>query len=437
MTLRWLFRAIYTAACNRNTARIARIDGSGDPPIPHWDADQLPPHCWKLVYTDQKTLHETEQQWKAEDVNLHPRWETAFHEAGQADEQLTTDERDTEAAEAAYKTFHGGKDAPPSDRRSFIYWLVTGIWAILEVPFSAVAFRCLGDSDLLIYIVTFIVSSGIVYAGHCSGKALRHVVKAPEENPKFSKGLVILLVAVNMAVLAGVAFFRARYLAVSATAVSSPPPRLGFHDAGEIATTAVQSAPIGETMAMIVFFVFGLLLFVNVVVFSFYRHDPALDTVFRRRRNVKKAWKHKNQIDRQLAKAKAKREKRHGHYSAEAGRVIASLRSRTELYKTVNLQVRRDRAQSGGRYYPLCFDQHGQLTTPEALVDLEWSTALAAPSRKGTAPQDDKAEDHKASGHKAEDHKANAAGSAVPLALNDPANMNTNGHQPSATSSHR
>ena len=426
MALRWLFRAIYTAACNRNTARIARIDGSGDPPIPHWDADQLPPHCWKLVYTGQSMLHETEQKWKAEDVDLQPRWEIAFHEAGQSNEQLSNDEQDMEAADAAYKTLHDGKDAPPSDRRGVVYWAVTGVWAILEVPFSAVAFRCLGDSDLLTYFVTFALSAGIVCAGHFCGKALRHVVKVPDANPRFSKGLVILLAAVNIAVLAGVAFFRARYLTAAATAVSSPPPRLGFHEADATAGTAVQSAPIGETMAVIVFFVFGLLLFINVVTFSFYRHDPALDPVFRRRRNVKKAWKQKNQTDRHLAKAKAKREKRHGHYNAEAGRVIASLRSRTELYKTVNLQVRRDRAQSGERYYPLCFDKHGQLTMPESLVNLQWFTTLAAPSRKGGAPQDDKAENH----------KVNAADSTIPFALNGAANKNTNGHQPNATSSH-
>ena len=413
MNLHWLTRPMRRMSDERNIARVAQRDGGSDPPIPHWDAQQLPPACWRLVHRGMGTLHHTAQRWLSEDGKLHPDWNTAFHEAGQTDVQAAEAEAELTKAETAFRTIQG-KDAPPSDRRFPVYWVVTGIWAVFEVPFTAVAFYCLGDNLLLTYVITLGLSIAIVAGAHFLGATLRSLVKDGAMADRLNRALTIIMIVVNIAVLLGVAVFRAQYLSRTVSKGDAPAQPLGFHNFDAFSSASGRPAPMGETSALIIFFAFGLLLFVNVVVLAFRRHDPALDTVFRRRQNSKLALKRRDKMHRKLARAKARREKRYGNHYADAEWTIASVKSLVELYKQINLQVRKDRDQHEPNHYPVCFAAHGDMPMPDALAKLEWTTALAAPAAR----------------------PALASGVILPIAAVSHLGEYANGHQPSSTLSH-
>ena len=383
MNLHWLTQPLRRMSDEQTIVRVARRDGGSDPPIPHWNAKQLPPACWRLRHRGMGTLYHTAQRWLGEDRKLHPKWNTAFHKAGYADEQAADAVSDLTKAETAFRTIQG-KDAPPSDRRFLVYWLVTAIWAVFEVPFTAVAFYCLGDNLLLTYVVTLGLSIAIVAGAHFLGATLRSLVKDEAMADRFNKALTIILIVVNIIVLLGVAVFRARYLSGAAPEHVSAEQPLGFQNFDAFSNDAGQPAPIGETPALTIFFAFGLLLFLNVVVLAFRRHDPALDAVFRRRQSLKRIHKRRDRSHRKLARAKARREKRYEHYFADAKWTIASVKSLVELYKQINLQVRTDRDKREPNHYPVWFAADVDMPMPEVLTKLEWTTALAAPAAMPT-----------------------------------------------------
>jgi len=427
----WKRQGYFSKYSDHNVAKVARRDGGVTPAIPSWKATQLPPFLWELCYAGETTLYAVEQSWLSIDTTLKPNWEHASRTAHQAEMRADTAKDKLQDAEKAYKDAGskdaGSKDAPPSDRRFSIYWWGTFILSMLEVPFTAVAFRSIGEGDAMTLVMTCALNGAIVAAAHFLGVAVRKSGKWHDEtlSQKVHRGIAVLLGAAVIVVLASISWFRARFISTPKPATGIAHQSLVAHAASSFPQAAApQFALFPSTIA---FLSFSVLLFVVVAVYSFLTHDELLATVFRLRRIHKALHAQHNGKQRTLARTFARREKRHGHFQALAYMTLATVKRLTEHYRTINLQTRDDRAQdvpndhdrdkevpndhdrdqNALNGYPWSFNYHTTLVIPISLKELEWEMSTS---------NDTKANDTKANDTKANDTVPPVPANAVPTA---------------------
>ncbi len=409
----WKKQGYFSKYSDHNVAKVARRDGGCKPAIPSWKATQLPPFLWELCYAGKTTLYAVEQSWLGLDTKLKPRWEGACRTAHQAEERANTAKDKLQDAEKAYKDA-GKDDAPPSDRRFSIYWWGTFILSLLEVPFTAVAFRTIGEGDAMTLVITCALNCAIVAAAHFLGVVVRKSGKWQDEaiSKKVHRGIAVLLSAVVIVVLVSISWFRARFISTPKPATGIAHQSLVDHAASSFPQAAApQFALFPSTIA---FLSFGVLLFVVVAVYSFLTHDELLATVFRLRRIHKALHAQHNGKQRTLARTFARREKRHGHFRALAYMTLATVKRLTEHYRTINLQTRDDRVkevpndrnrvkevpddqartQDALYGYPGSFNAHATLAIPASLEELEW--VMSTSRDPGNATKDNEAKDNEA-----------------------------------------
>lgn len=367
----WKRQPFWGKYSDRNVERVGRKDGSLDPPVPPWDTPVLPPFLWELVQAGDSDIQLLKQGWSGEDKDLLPAWQAKAHEDVRAQKEADLSETALNAAEKDYENAHGGKPVP-TDRRFGLYRLANAVLALAEIPFNAIVFRSVGESEVMTIVFTVALAVSVVGCAHFLGVFLHKLRDKAGKVIRKHAAFAALLALIPLGVIASIAWFRAEYLACPKPAIvpmhemlasGTPPPV-----AHAVLTDSVRFAVMPTLCS---FLLFNLILFLLATVYSFHVHDELLATVYRRRAERRAALKNRSRKHQVLVQARGRREKRHMHYQGFAHQCGKNVRRLIEAYRTHNLQTRNDRGKYPGRY-PLSFDKYGGIDLPKELEVLDW-----------------------------------------------------------------
>jgi|GEM_PF-6104280 len=410
MNTLWKKQPFWSKYSDRNVERAGRKDGSLSPPIPPWNAPVLPPHAWELVHAGDSDIQLLKQHWAKKDETLLPDFQTKAYQAATAQTEADNAEHALTLAEAAYEAAHGGKPAP-TDRRFGLYrWTIAAL-TLAEIPFNAIVFRSIGETEVMTLAFTIALAASVVGAAHFLGVFLHRLRSAGGKLIRKHVLFALLLTLIPLGVVGSIAVFRAERLShprpteamsddaatinptttisptVTATRNLNPPAQTG--SASPVAQSglpdnrmpneaSVAEAPesqgsshFEETPALVSFFFFNLLLFLVATAYAYSVHDELLATVYRRRGLRRGALKTLAGRQRRLVQARGRREMKHMECCAQAHQVVKNINRKIDGYRTHNLRQREDRGDHPGRY-PECFDKYGVPNLPPELTTLEW-----------------------------------------------------------------
>lgn len=376
----WKRQPFWGKYSDRNVERVGRKDGGLDPPIPPWDAKVLPPFLWELVQAGDSDIQLLKQSWSFEDKDLLPAWQAKAHEDIQAQAEADLRETALNAATKEYEDTHGGKPVP-TDSRFGLYRLAIGALALAELPFNAVVFRSVGESEVKTIVFTVALAVSVVGCAHFLGVFLHKLRDKAGKVIRKHAAFATLLTIIPLGVIASIAWFRAEYLAYPKPAIvpmhetlasGTPPPA--------VHAVLTDPARFAVMPTLCSFLLFNLILFLLATVYSFHVHDELLATVYRCRAEWRASLKNRARKHRALVRAHGRREKRHIHYHGLAHQCGKNVRRLIEAYRTHNLQTRNDRGNHPGQY-PASFDKYGGIDLPTELVVLDWpaETTKVAP----------------------------------------------------------
>lgn len=382
MSRLWKRQSLWSKYSDWNVERVARKDGGSTPPIPPWKAEALPPPIWELVQAGNSDVQLLKQNWSNEDKDLLPQWQARKHTAALAQAKVDNADLALAEAEQRYCAAHGGK-AVPTDRRFGLYRLGNAALALMEIPFNAIVFRSVGESEVMTFTFTAALAVSVIGCAHFLGVFLNKLRDPAGKVIRKHAAFAVLLTLIPLGVIGSIAWFRASYLshprptldaaAATLTPGSSAP---GFsHPA--IPVLASGAAYFNEVPTLVAFFFFNLILFLLAVSSSFAVHDETLAAIFRRRAEQRAALKVHSHAHHKQVQARGHREKRHAHYNAFAHQIDKNVRRLTEAYRTHNLQKRKDRNENPDTY-PASFSSYGTVDKPEVLETLEWPEAPTA-----------------------------------------------------------
>lgn len=331
---------------DRKVERQGREDGRLSPPIPHWEADDLPPYLKEIWQAGDAAVQHILEAWKRLDQVLHAKWQAAFLAVVHAGQTLPILKQALSDSEAAYELRHQRK-APSSDMRFTSYGIACVLFAVCEVPFNEIVFRSAGESELLTLVFTVGLAGAVVFCAHWVGVTAR------------SRQIwaSLLYAIVGLAAISGVSWLRALHLSGS------------NH---EVAATVIF-----QPLTLFAYFSFNLLLFTVMAAYAYHVHDEPLVEVFRWRNAVLRAERAFRTAHGHFVKAHSNRMNRHARHCAQAFATTKHIRRLFEAYKTHNLRARTDR-DADGRDYPKCFDLYGVPDIPDALSTLTWDAPVEA-----------------------------------------------------------
>ena len=374
----WKRQPFWGKYSDRNVERVGRKDGRLNPPIPPWDAAVLPPFLWELVQAGDSDIQLLKQGWSGEDKDLLPEWQVKAHGDARAQTEADRSETALGLAEEAYKEAHGG-DPLPTDRRFALYRFANAALALAEIPFNAIVFRSVGESEAMTLVFTAALAISVIGCAHFLGVYLRRLRDRTGKIIRKHAAFAALLVAIPLGVIGSIAWFRAEYLANPKEAVLAAPTMLPSGLPLPAAQLPAHAAQFAVLPTLCSFFLFNLVLFLLATVYSYHVHDEWLAVVYRRRAERRTAQKARSRAHRALVRARGRREKRHMHYQGFANQVGKNINRLIEAYRTHNLQTRGDRGDHPGTY-PGCFDKYGGIAMPEELEVLDWPADPSAAS---------------------------------------------------------
>ena len=407
MNTLWKKQPFWSKYSDRNVERAGRKDGSLSPPIPPWNAPVLPPHAWELVHAGDSDIQLLKQHWAKKDETLLPNFQTKAYQAAAAQAEADNADHALALAEAAYEAAHGGKCAP-TDRRFVFYRCTVVALMLAEVPFNAVVFRSIGESEVMTLAFTLALAASVVGAAHFLGVFLRRLRSAGGRLIRKHVLFALLLALIPLGVVGSIAGFRAERLAhprptaggnaaaislaEPAPAGSNPPAQTGSaspaaqsglpeneastegsanEGSAAEAPESQGSSHFEQATALVGFFFFNLLLFLVATAYAYSVHDELLAAVYRRRGLRQKALKILSGKQHRLVEARGCREMKHLECCAQAQQVVKNVNRKIDGYRTHNLRQREDRGDHSGRY-PECFDKYGVPDVPPELTTLEW-----------------------------------------------------------------
>jgi hypothetical protein len=149
----------------------------------------------------------------------------------------------------------------------WVYGLALVVIFIGEFPLNAIAFRLFGESEYLTYLMTAGLAVVLISCAHALGVLMRHKRMSYRD-----ERIVLVLIFVPIAVIAGIAIIRAIYLS----------------DASKLADTgAFKNISIGLSTA--IFLMINLLIYVGAFVLSYLHHNPEREEIERLEKATRKS----------------------------------------------------------------------------------------------------------------------------------------------------
>lgn len=237
----------------------ARRDGKRDGlrGVPTSGEVALPPALQQLRRRADEHLATLWRAWEAEDAHLREVAEVAERQLELAHHEATLAVRAAADANARHEAARGRiagaeLDTPePAGPRLGLGVYRVAIVAILlaEFPLNAVAFRLFGEAEVLTWVMTASLAVTLVLCAHGLGTFLRVASPTMAE-----RRWIVVLIALPLATIVGIAVVRARYLS-------------------EIAELTGLAA-LGPWMGSAVFLVINLLVYAGAAMLSYLAHAP-------------------------------------------------------------------------------------------------------------------------------------------------------------------
>jgi hypothetical protein len=261
-------------------AILARFHGRRDG---RWDipgaGDRLPPpELIKLKQQGDSVLRRLAASWARSDTRLAGDCMAIISEQNavrQDMDQLQPEVERTSNARSEYeKDLEDAKRAnskrEPDERwriSKWVYGLALVVIFIGEFPLNAIAFRLFGESEYLTYLMTAGLAVVLISCAHALGVLMRHKRMSYRD-----ERIVLVLIFVPIAVIAGIAIIRAIYLS----------------DASKLADTgAFKNISIGLSTA--IFLMINLLIYVGAFVLSYLHHNPEREEIERLEKATRKS----------------------------------------------------------------------------------------------------------------------------------------------------
>ena len=352
---RSLFQRWFGTYASWRVRRRAALDGRRD--IPVWDSNEQAPFLKSLLSAGRQSLRTLVRDWHKMDEGLKDRWVGAEKEFEHARIRFEQAQDKARLARLQYTEVHGHEPTTTQTAgRSFRYWLLLLVLAVMELPINSIVYRGLHQNEIETRIIAAGIGLLLAAVAHWLGHLLRKINRTRAEN-----AFAVVLPTLTLGLVAGVGYMRAAYME---------------HNAG----TDQQWSP---AIIGAVFLVMNALLFAVATVAAYHHYEAFAGDVAKTARIHKRMHAAFDAADKALSLVKALREKRFESRKADALATAEEVTRLAGVYWTKNLEIRQD-GDKHPNEYPVSYRHLPTIEVPNELTELEWGKpgAPAAASRE-------------------------------------------------------
>ena len=349
--------------------RRGRKDGAKNIPPP--DADEFADYEMELKNLADENIRRIGGDWARADRNLKREYCQALADYERARKEAAPSETAYEQAAKEHREAndamgeHYGQIRIPMPAYLMLMFLI----AVGEVPLNAVAFRIMGESEVLTYVVSLVIAIGLPFSAHALGMLLR---KEPFKQGLLTTESIFTVLAILMPVLGilAVAYVRQAYLRSDVISGAS-------------------GVEVDPTFITLVFIIINLFIYSLASLASYLTHDPVVDNWRRKLKLATRELKMKQRIyadvqRRQgqsvslLERAKAERQNKYEEKMREAEEISDFLHRMINVYRGHNLLTRQNTAR------PKIWEGYPSVGTksPFYSEDLDWDCQSTGPAQR-------------------------------------------------------
>jgi len=171
------------------------------------------------------TMGKIAKKWVSKDKDLKAKYCNALKEKGKVSEAISNLKKKDTTISTEYDTLkkeEAGKIPPPVEPKWW-YSIIILILALSEIPFNAVAFRPMGEIEILNYLLGFVIGFGLVFLAHLLGEQLK-----VEKKDAGSYISILTFIIIPLAGLFVVAYMREIHIKALGEEISSKAALWGF-----------------------------------------------------------------------------------------------------------------------------------------------------------------------------------------------------------------
>lgn len=317
---------------------------------PAWDAEALPPFLVSLGRVGGQDLRALAKDWHVEDRKYKAEFVLAHRAHEAATKAAAKAEREASAALDKYEEANGHRLWKGSSRP--VWWLA--LLCLLEVPFNAAAFRGVGGTEVVAWVLALVVGVLLAILGHYFGRQLRKEMDAVH---------LSVYLGLPCAVIALGAYVRVHYAASR--------------------TASTEAPDFGVTLGF--FVAINLLFYAVATIASYWRHVPFGTEVLHTQRLLHGAADKRDKAQEALEEAVVRRQKKFLEKQEHAAWIEQEVGRLRDVYWTANLDKRTD-ADAKTTHYPKSYDCQIEVKMPDELRVLNWES-IAAPTNSPSVNQ--------------------------------------------------
>jgi hypothetical protein len=340
---RSLFQRWFGTYATWRIRRHAAADGRRGLPV--WDSKEQVPFLKSLLSAGRQSLRTLVRNWQVMDEALKAKWLGTEKELEHARIRLDQAEEKANLARAQYMEVHGHEPTTTQTAgRSFRYWLLLVVLAVLELPINSIVYRGLHQNEIETRIIAAGIGLLLAAVAHWLGHLLRKINRTRPET-----AFAVVLPILTLGLVAGVGYMRAAYME---------------HSAG----TDQQWSP---AIVGAVFLVMNALLFAVATVAAYHHYEAFAGDVAKTARIRQRMHAAFDAAEKAVADIKARREKRFESRKAEALATAEEVTRLAGVYWERNLEIRQDGDQHPNAY-PASYCDMPTVEVPRELMELEW-----------------------------------------------------------------
>lgn len=311
---------------------------------PAWDAEALPPFLESVGRAGNQDLRALAKEWHGEDRKYKAEFVVAHRAHEKATKAATKAEREASAALDKYEEANGHRIWKDSSRP--VWWL--SLLCLLEVPFNAAAFRGVGGTEVVAWVLALVVGVLLAILAHYFGRQLRKGMNAVH---------LSVYLGLPCAVVALGAYVRMHYAASRAASMEAPDfaVTLGF------------------------FVAINLLFYAVATLASYWGHVPFSTEVLHTQRLLDDATDKRDKAQEALEETIVQRQKKFLEKQEHAAWIEQEVGRLRDVYWTANLEKRTD-ADAQATHYPKSYDRQIEVKMPDELRVLSWENIAERPN---------------------------------------------------------
>ena len=316
---------------------------------PAWDAEALPPFLVSLGRAGAQDLRALAKDWHVEDRKYKAEFVLAQRAHEAAAKAATKAEREASGALDKYEEANGHRIWKDSSRP--VLWLA--LLCLLEVPFNATAFRGVGGTEVVAWVLALVVGVLLAILAHYFGRQLRKGMDAVH---------LSVYLGLPCAVIALGAYVRVHYAS---------------------RTASMEALDFGVTLGF--FAAINLLFYAVATLASYWGHVPFSAEVLQTQRLLHGTTDKCDKAQEALEEAIVQRQKKFLEKQEHAAWIEQEVGRLRDVYWTANLEKRTD-ADAQATHYPKSYDRQIEVKMPEELRVLSWEN-IAAPTNSPSVNQ--------------------------------------------------